>query len=122
LSSLGLGVVEGGVELGRWSLLPVDLSVGLICKAVSGRGEVPSVDEGPVAVVGDVILVKEGEDSAALFVSGLGDIEYGSRGAVCEAVAWWAKLSSRMMGRGLPGAKARGWSPQILSHRRRTVA
>jgi hypothetical protein len=84
LSSLGLGVVEGGVELGRWSLLPVALSVGLVCKAVSGRGEVPSVDEGPVSVVGDVVLVKEDENSAALFVGDLGDIEYGGRGVVCE--------------------------------------
>jgi hypothetical protein len=70
--------------LGRWSLLPVDLSVGLVCEAVSGRGEVPSVDEGPVAVVGDVVMFKEGKGSAALFVGGLSDIEYGGRGAVCE--------------------------------------
>ena len=68
--------------MGRWSLLPVDLSVGLICEAVSGRGEVPSVDEGPIAVVGDVVTFEEGEDSVALFIGGLGDIEYGGRGAV----------------------------------------
>ena len=70
--------------MGRQSLLPVNISVGLVCKAVSGRGEVPSVDEGPIAVVGDVVMFKEGEDSLALFVGGLGDIEYGGRGAVRE--------------------------------------
>jgi hypothetical protein len=70
--------------LGHWSLLPVDLSVGLVCEAISGRGEVPSVDEGPVAMVGDVVLVKEDEDSTTLFVGDLGYIEYGGRGAVCK--------------------------------------
>jgi hypothetical protein len=35
-------------------------------------------------MVGDIILIKEDEDSAALFVGDLGNIEYGSRGAVCE--------------------------------------
>jgi hypothetical protein len=84
LSSLGLGVIEDGVELGRWSLLPVDLFIGLVCEAISGRGKVPSVDECPVSVVREVVLVKEDEDSAALFVGDLGDIEYGGRGAVCE--------------------------------------
>ena len=70
--------------MGRRSLLPVDCSIGLVCEAVSGRGEVSSVDESPIAVVGDVVMFKEGEDLAALFVGGLGDIEYGGRGAVCE--------------------------------------
>jgi hypothetical protein len=35
-------------------------------------------------MVGDVVMFEEGKNSAALFVGGLGDIEYGSRGAVCE--------------------------------------
>jgi hypothetical protein len=35
-------------------------------------------------MVRDVILFKEDEDSAALFVGDLGDIKYGGRGAVCE--------------------------------------
>jgi hypothetical protein len=35
-------------------------------------------------MVGDVVLVKEDEDSTPLFVGDLGDIEYGGRGAVCE--------------------------------------
>ena len=68
--------------MGRWSLLPVNRSIGLICEAVSGRGEVPSVDEGPIAVVGDVVAFEEGENSSALFVGNPGDIEYGGRGAV----------------------------------------
>jgi hypothetical protein len=107
--------------LGRWSLLPVGRSVGLVCEAVPGRGEVPCVDESPIAMVGDIVVFKEGEDSSAvLVISSMVAEEWFARCA--RAVAWWAKLSSRMMGRGLPGVKARGSSPRILSRRRRAVA
>jgi hypothetical protein len=73
--------------LGQGSLLPVDLSIGLVCESILGRGKVPSIDEGPVAMVGEVVLVKEEEDTSALFVGNPGDVKYsgsGVVGKVCE--------------------------------------
>jgi hypothetical protein len=85
--------------------------MGLLCEPIPGRGEVPSVDKGPVSMVRDIVLFKEDKDLAALFISDLGDIKYSGSGVVCEmgrAVVWWAKLSNKTMGKGLPGAKVRG--------------
>jgi hypothetical protein len=49
-----------------------------------GRGKVSSVDEGPVAVIGEVVLFEEEKNSMLLVVGDLGNIEYGGRGAVGE--------------------------------------
>jgi hypothetical protein len=66
-------------------------------------------------------MFREDEDLAVLFVGDLGDIEYGRRKTVCE-VGKGGCLVGKAMGRGLLGAKARGWSPRILSRRRRAMA
>jgi hypothetical protein len=83
LSSLGLGVVEGGVEFGSQGPSSSRSCYRTHLQVCIGKGRGTSV-EGPVSIVHDVVLFKEDEDSLTLFVSDLGNIEYGKSGVVCE--------------------------------------
>ena len=70
--------------MGRRHLLPIELSVGLLCEAVPGWGEVASADETPVAMVGEFATVEEVEDSSFLLMGNSSDVVYIGGGLGCE--------------------------------------